>query len=97
MSPTSDLRSRLAQLQKSRSAAASSLHGTSSLTPFTPLRGGFGRLTPIQPLIIGEELALVNDYTALYLGKVGSGGTVCLRTVLDCDTESHTRKRVFSL
>ena len=93
MSQVSDLRSRLTQLKQSRSANARSLHGTSSMTPFTPLRGGFSRLAPIQPLIIGEEVALVNDCNALCLGKVGTGGTVCLKTLLDCDTESHSRKK----
>ena len=93
MSQVSDFRSRLAQLQRTRSANARSLHGTSSLAPFTPVRGGFGRLTPIQPIVIGEELALVRDCSLLCLGKVGTGGTVCLKTSEVCDTESHTRKK----
>ena len=93
MSQVSDLRLRLAQLQKNRSAISRSLHGTSSLTPFSPLRGGFGRTEPIQPLVIGEEVALVNDGSLLCLGRIGNGSTVCLKSVTLCDTESHTKKK----
>ena len=90
---SSDLRSRLDQLKKKRSSVSRSLHGTSSLTPFSPLRGGFGRLTPIQPIVIGEEVALINECSLLCLGRIGSGSTVCLKLCELCDTESHTKKK----
>jgi hypothetical protein len=89
----SELRLRLARLQQQRSEHSRSLHGTSSLTPFSPLRGGFGRLEPIQPIIIGEEVALVNDGSMLCLGRIGTGSAMCLKPASECDTESHIKKK----
>jgi hypothetical protein len=87
---SSNYRSRLAQLRSRRLAA-----GTSKLEAgmFTPTRGGYDRQMSIQPIIYGEELALVKDASSLCLGRIGFGGNVCLKRSSSCDTESHAKKK----
>jgi hypothetical protein len=87
---SSNYRSRLAQLRSRRLAA-----GTSTLEAglFTPTRGGYDRQMSIQPVIYGEELALVKDSSLLCLGKIGFGGNVCLKRKSTCDTETHSKKK----
>ena len=46
----------------------------------------------IEPIMFGDEIALVQDASALCLGKIGSGGGVCLRRDIICDIETHSRK-----
>ena len=88
--PQSDLLARLAELKASRRAAG----GTSKTSSFSsPLAsGGLFRGT-IQPIVYGEELALVKEPSALCLGKIGSGGNLCLKRETDCDTEAHFKKK----
>jgi hypothetical protein len=92
MSSQSNLRSRLAQLQAQRSAAAGGTLNSSSLFS-TPLRGGFDRRLTIQPVVYGEELAFVKDGSSLCLGKIGTGGNLCLKRDSECDVEAHTRRK----
>ena len=89
--PQSDLLARLAELKASRKAAG----GTSKTSSFSsPLAmgGGLFRAT-IQPIVYGEELALVKEPTALCLGKIGAGGNLCLKLETECDTEAHFKKK----
>ena len=90
MSLQSDISSRLAQLRARRQSG-----GTSNLLSgvFTPLRGGFIRPVTIQPIVYGEEIALIKDATALCLGRIGTGGNICLKLVSECDTETHDKKK----
>ena len=87
--PQSDLLARLRELKASRKAG-----GTSKTSSFSsPLAiGGLFRDT-IQPIVYGEELALVKEPTALCLGKIGSGGNLCLKVESECETEAHFKKK----
>jgi hypothetical protein len=87
---SSNYRTRLAQLRARRQSG-----GTSNLDEglFTPKRGGFDRQLSIQPVVYGEELALVNDASMLCLGKIGSSGNVCLKRKATCDTDTHSKKK----
>ena len=90
MSLQSDISSHLAQLRARRQSG-----GTSNLLSgvFTPLRGGLGRPVTIQPIVYGEEIALIKDATVLCLGRIGTGGNICLKLVSECDTETHDKKK----
>ena len=84
MSQFSDLHSCLVHLQKTCSANTRLLHGTSSGTPFLLYMegGGGGQLMPNQPIIIGDEVALINDCNVLCLGRVGKGGSCTLENII---------------
>ena len=92
MSQQSDtLRLRLQQLRASRQSSL----GAFSSNVFTPVRGGglFRPGTILQPIVFGEELALVRQKAALCLGKIGSGGNICLKLDSECTTETHSKKK----
>jgi hypothetical protein len=59
----------------------------------TPRRGGLFRQPTIQPIVIGEELALVKESAALCLGQIGTSGSLCLKLQSECTTESHAKKK----
>ena len=90
MSQQIDMRLRLAQLRARRQSGGTSNFGGGV---FTPLRGGFVRPGTIQPIVYGEEVALIKDATSLCLGRIGTGGTICLKLISDCDTEAHSKKK----
>ena len=86
----SSYKARLASLRARRQAGA----GASLPSDFsTPLCGGLGRLGTIQPVLYGEELALIQDAETLCLGRIGAGGNVCLKRAMSCDTEAHSKKK----
>ena len=84
-----NVQARLAHLRASRNPGGASM----SSHVFTPLRGGYVRPGTIQPIIYGEELALVTDASLLCLGKIGAGGNVCLKLATECSTEIHIKKK----
>ena len=87
--PQTDLRARLAQLKANRNSG-----GAYSSNVFSPMaRGGLFRPGTIQPIVYGEEIALVKQRSALCLGKIGAGGNVCLKLSNQCDTEAHMKKK----
>ena len=75
------------RLQLSLSA---STDGTQGTLFSTPLQGG-AQDADSSPLVIGENLALVNDKSAVCLGKIGSG-KVCLK--LKCRVKSHKKTKM---
>ena len=59
---------------------------------FSPLAlGGLFRHSTIQPITFGEEIAFIRDSSELCLGKIGSGGNICLKLSNECDIEAHAR------
>ena len=93
MSQQSNMKVRLAALRARRQSGAGTYSGMLGAEYSTPLRGGLGRRVTIEPIIFGDEIALVQDASALCLGKIGSGGGVCLRRDIICDIETHSRKK----
>ena len=48
----------------------------------------------IQPFVYGKELALVvTDALLLCLGKINSGGNVCLKLATECYNEAQVCKK----
>jgi hypothetical protein len=60
----------------------------------TPQCGG-GLFCPgtIQPIVFGEEIALVKQSAALCLGRIGAGCNICLKLASECTTEAHAKKK----
>ena len=87
---TDSLRKRIQKLK----ARQSGLGAFSSNVFSTPQRGG-GLFRPgtIQPIVFGEEIALVKQSAALCLGRIGSGCNICLKLATDCTTEAHSKKK----
>jgi hypothetical protein len=94
MSSQSNLCSRLSQLKAKCSASTGGTFQLSSLFS-TPLCGGRGvdRHMTIQPAVYGEELAFVKDSASLCLGKIGSGGNLCLKREVDCGVDAHSHHK----
>ena len=59
----------------------------------TSLHGGLGHHVTIEPIIFGNEIALVQHASALCLGRIGPGGGVYLKCDAMCDTEVHSKKK----
>lgn len=90
----SNFKSRIAALRARRQSGAGTFSaGLTGGEYATPLRGGVGRRVTIQPIVFGDEIALVQNSSALCLGKIGQGGTVCLKVDVMCNTETHSRKK----
>jgi hypothetical protein len=87
---TDSLRKRIQRLK----ARQSSLGAFSSNAFNTPVRGG-GLFRPgtIQPIVFGEEIALVKQSAALCLGRIGAGCNICLKLASECTTEAHSKKK----
>jgi hypothetical protein len=84
----------LCQRLRSLCASCQTAKGTSSSTVFSPLAsGGLFCQSTIQPITFGEEIALVRDSSQLCLGKIGSGGNICLKLLSECDTETHSKNK----
>ena len=89
----SNYKSRLAALRARRQSGAGTFSaGLTGGEYATPLRG-VGRRVTIQPIVFGDEIALVQNSSALCLGKIGQGGTVCLKVDVMCNTETHSKKK----
>jgi hypothetical protein len=82
------LRKRLMNI-RARQATAGAFSSSFS----TPRRGGLFRQPTIQPIEIGEELALIKESAALCLGQIGTSGSLCLKLASECTTEAHARKK----
>jgi hypothetical protein len=87
---TDSLRKRIQKLK----ARQSGLGAFSSNVFSTPKRGG-GLFRPgtIQPIVFGEEIALVKQSAALCLGRIGAGCNICLKLASECETEAHSKKK----
>jgi hypothetical protein len=87
---TDSLRKRIQKLK----ARQSGLGAFSSNAFSTPIRGGgFVRPGTIQPIVFGEEIALVKQSAALCLGRIGAGCNICLKLASECTTEAHSKKK----
>jgi hypothetical protein len=87
---TDSLRKRIQKLKARQSGLGAFLSNAFS----TPIRGG-GLFRPgtIQPIVFGEEIALVKQSAALCLGRIGAGCNICLKLASECTTEAHSKKK----